>query len=114
MRRNRVRSYTIDAENEEEFNNKCEKVLKNNLSNVNSLNEKKLDELNKDIYRVDIDNKIQKNHDYLKNDDFGEIYEAILTVGDFTTTEKRTMMYEKIEEILWGIFLAICNPNLKF
>ena len=83
MRRNRVRSYTIDAENEEEFNNKCEKVLKNNLSNVNSLNVKKLDELNKDIYQVDNDNKIQKNHDYLKNDDFGEIYEN-LSDEDFT------------------------------
>lgn len=49
-----------------------------------------------------------------KDVDFGEIYEAILTVGDFTATEKRTMMYERIEEILWGIFLAICNPDLKF
>lgn len=49
-----------------------------------------------------------------KDIDFGEIYEAILTVGDFTATEKRTMVYERIEEILWGIFLAICNPDLKF
>ena len=49
-----------------------------------------------------------------KDVDFGEIYEAILTVGDFTAEEKRMMVYEKIEEILWGIFLAICNPDLKF
>lgn len=49
-----------------------------------------------------------------KDVDFGEIYESILTFGDFSADEKRMMVYEKIEEILWGIFLAICNPDLKF
>lgn len=46
--------------------------------------------------------------------DFHEIYEAILTVGDFTSEEKRLMINRKLEEILWGIFLAICNPELNF
>lgn len=45
--------------------------------------------------------------------DFGDIYEAILTVGDFTEEEKRTMVRRKIEELLWGIFLAICDPELN-
>ena len=46
--------------------------------------------------------------------DFEEIYKSILTVGDFTADEKRLMTYKNIEEILWGIFLAICNPDLNF
>lgn len=46
--------------------------------------------------------------------DFHEIYEAVLTVGDFTSEEKRLMINRKLEEILWGIFLAICNPELNF
>ena len=49
-----------------------------------------------------------------KDVDFGEIYESMLNFGDFSADEKRMMVYEKIEEILWGIFLAICNPDLKF
>lgn len=46
--------------------------------------------------------------------DFHEIYEAVLTVGDFTSEEKRLMINRRLEEILWGIFLAICNPELNF
>lgn len=59
---------------------------------------------------------IDRQIDWLngKDIDFGEIYDAILTVGDFTGEEKRMMNYRKIEEILWGIFLAICNPDLNF
>lgn len=59
---------------------------------------------------------IDKQIDWMKGEDidFGEIYSGILDVGDFTAEEKRMMVYEKIEEILWGIFLAICNPDLKF
>ena len=49
-----------------------------------------------------------------KDVDFGEIYESMLNFGDFSADEKRMMVYEKIEEILWGIFLAIGNPDLKF
>ena len=47
-----------------------------------------------------------------KDVDFSEIYDAIVTVGDFTTSEKRLMKDRQINEILWGMFLAICSPEL--
>ena len=59
---------------------------------------------------------VNKQIDWMegKDVDFHEIYEAVLTVGDFTSEEKRLMINRKLEEILWGIFLAICNPELNF
>lgn len=47
-----------------------------------------------------------------KDLDFGDIVEAILTVGEFTQEEKRLLKDSRTEEILWGIFLAICNHDL--
>ena len=48
MRRTRARSYTIDAENKEEFNKKCENALKNEFSTINSLNNNKIKEFNEE------------------------------------------------------------------
>ena len=56
MRRNRVRSYTIDAENEEEFNKQCDSFLKN--VEYNNKNNEVINEL------------IEENN--IKYDDFGE------------------------------------------
>ena len=57
MRRNRVRSYTIDAENEEEFNKQCDSFLKN--VEYNNKNNDVIKEL------------MEENN--IKYDDFGEI-----------------------------------------
>ena len=73
MRRNRVRSYTIDAENEEDFNKKCENALKNELLNMNSFtktnskqNDLKDNELNQN-------NSISKNKYEYNFEGFGEM-----------------------------------------
>lgn len=42
---------------------------------------------------------------------FTDIYDAILTVGTFTETEKLIFSNINIEEILWGIMLAITSPE---
>lgn len=47
-----------------------------------------------------------------KDIDFGDIYEAILTAGDFTKTERDLFEMGKVEERLWAIYLLICNPEL--
>lgn len=59
---------------------------------------------------------VNKQVDWMngKDIDLTEIHEAILMVGDFSVEEKRLMTNRKLDEILWGIFLAICNPELKF
>ena len=44
---------------------------------------------------------------------FTDIYKAILTVGDFTGSEKLMFEYGNIEEILWAIFLVVCNPEMN-
>lgn len=44
---------------------------------------------------------------------FTDIYQAILTVGDFTGREKLMFDYGNIEERLWAIFLVICNPEMN-
>lgn len=41
--------------------------------------------------------------------DFTDIYEAILKVGDFTSSEKLTLSSCSVEERLLGIFLALSN-----
>jgi hypothetical protein len=43
--------------------------------------------------------------------DFREVYDAILTAGDFIETEKRLFEFNKIEERIWAIFLAVCDPK---
>ena len=57
MRRNRVRSYTIDAENEEDFNKQCDSLLKK--IEYNNKNDDEIKEL------------IEENN--INYDDFGEI-----------------------------------------
>ena len=42
---------------------------------------------------------------------FSDIYNAILTVGTFTESEKLIFSNSNIEEILWGIMLAITSPE---
>ena len=70
MRRNRARTYTIDAENEEDFNKECEKALRNELSNNNYINKEKINELDEE-YQNDSNYKIVDNQSNLKY--FGEI-----------------------------------------
>jgi hypothetical protein len=53
--------------------------------------------------------KWQKGEDV----NFTDIYQAILTVGDFTGREKLMFDYGNIEERLWAIFLVICNPEMN-
>ena len=47
-----------------------------------------------------------------KDVDFSEIYDAIITVGEKKKKKKRLMREQQIEQILWGMFLAICSPEL--
>lgn len=42
--------------------------------------------------------------------DFSDIYRAILTIGDFTESEKDMFRYGNIEERLWAIYLVVSNP----
>lgn len=44
---------------------------------------------------------------------FTDIYQAILTVGDFTGREKLMFDYGNVEERLWAIFLVVCNPEMN-
>lgn len=45
--------------------------------------------------------------------DFVEISNAILTVGDFTISEKELFKSGQIEERLWAIFLVLSSPELN-
>lgn len=45
--------------------------------------------------------------------DFREVYNAILLAGDFIGSEKRLFEMGKIEERIWAIFLAVCDPKNK-
>ena len=46
-----------------------------------------------------------------KEVDFGQIKESILIAGDFTGSEKVLLRQDEIEDRLWGIFLAVSNPE---
>ena len=46
-----------------------------------------------------------------KEIDFTLIKEAILVAGDFTGLEKILLGQDDIEDRLWGIFLAVSNPE---
>lgn len=43
--------------------------------------------------------------------DFRKVYEVIIKSGDFTETEKRLFELGHIEERLWAVFLAVCDPG---
>ena len=47
-----------------------------------------------------------------KDINFTEVYQALLTAGDFTSSEKKMFESSGIEERLWAIFLLITNPEL--
>lgn len=47
-----------------------------------------------------------------KDIDFEEVYNKILEVGDFTKSERDLFEGGKIEERLWAIYLAVCNPGI--
>ena len=46
-----------------------------------------------------------------KDIDFSLIKEAILLAGEFTEKEKLLLKQDDIEDRLWGIFLAVSNPE---
>lgn len=43
---------------------------------------------------------------------FTEVYQALLTAGEFTSSEKKMFETSGIEERLWAIFLLITDPEL--
>lgn len=45
--------------------------------------------------------------------DFNEIYNAILTVGDFTGSEIYQFESGNVEEVIWAIFMACIDPMNK-
>ena len=46
-----------------------------------------------------------------KDIDFNELYGYLVENVDFLESEKRIMRLGKIEEILWGILLAVIDPQ---
>ena len=46
-----------------------------------------------------------------KDIDFNELYSYLVENVDFLESEKRIMRLRKIEEILWGILLAVIDPQ---
>lgn len=48
-----------------------------------------------------------------KDVDFTEIYDAILIVGEFTSSERLLLESGDIEERLWAIFLALTDKTLN-
>lgn len=49
-----------------------------------------------------------------KQVNFKEIYDAMLVNGDFTYSEKLLFTTSNIENVLWGIFIAVNSPEKKF
>lgn len=45
--------------------------------------------------------------------DFYDIYQALLTAGDFVASEIKIFEQGNIRERLWAIFLVITRPDLK-
>ena len=68
MRRNRLRSYTIDAENKEEFIQKCDKALNNELYNINPLHNNNIKELVEEEENTIINNDIIDDKNLFKFD----------------------------------------------
>ena len=46
-----------------------------------------------------------------KDIDFNELYNYLVENADFLESEKRIMRLGKIEEVLWGILLAVIDPQ---
>ena len=46
-----------------------------------------------------------------KDIDFNELYSYLVENVDFLESEKRIMRLGKIEEVLWGILLAVIDPQ---
>ena len=72
MRRRRVRSYTIDAENEEDFKRKCDSALKNESFDLMANNTQKIEELEEE-YENDMNKNILVEKDDLVYEGFGDI-----------------------------------------
>lgn len=45
--------------------------------------------------------------------DLGDIVKKTLEIGDFTRTEKEYFESGEVEDRIWAIYLAICNPELE-
>lgn len=93
MRRRRVRSYTIDAENEEDFKRKCESALKNESFDVITNNTQKIEELEEE-YNNDLNNNILVEKDDLVYEGFGDINDED-DLGDEIDSED---IIDKLEE----------------
>jgi hypothetical protein len=52
---------------------------------------------------------------FIDGDDvnFNEIYNAILTAGDFTSSEIYQFESGNVEEVIWAIFMACIDPMNK-
>ena len=94
MRRNRVRSYTIDAENEEDFNTKCENALKNESVNMNSLTNSNLNQKALKDHEYNQNNKNSKN----KSEYNFEGFEEILSEEDLSDEIDSEDLIDKINE----------------
>lgn len=47
-----------------------------------------------------------------KDVDFSEMYKEITNIGDFSKSERDLFEGGKIEEVLWAIYLTVCNPGI--
>ena len=43
---------------------------------------------------------------------FTDIYESLLSIGEFTQSEKILLSSSNIEERLWAIYLVMCDPQM--
>ena len=93
MRRRRVRSYTIDAENEEDFKRKCDSALKNESFDIMANNTQKIEEL-EDEYENDMNNNILVEKDDLVYEGFGDINEE----DDFEDEIDSEDIIDKLED----------------
>jgi len=93
MRRRRVRSYTIDAENEEDFKRKCDSALKNESFDILANNTQKIEEL-EDEYENDMNNNILVEKDDLVYEGFGDINEE----DDFEDEIDSEDIIDKLED----------------
>ena len=93
MRRRRLRSYTIDAENEEDFKRKCDSALKNESFDVMTNNTQKIEELEEE-YENDMNKNILVGKDDLVYEGFGDIDDE----DDFGDEIDSEDIIDKLEE----------------
>ena len=57
---------------------------------------------------------VDRQIEWIRGEDvnFSEVYRALLTAGEFVSSEKRMFELGKIEEKLWAIYLLVSNPEL--